>query len=76
MTNEPPEQQSSQQQEQQPQDCHKELKLGIAGFYDRSSKLWEDVWGEHMHHVSVAAFVAVVSVLLWFCFVAIAVGAA
>jgi len=27
-----------------------ELKLGIAGFYDRSSKLWEDVWGEHMHH--------------------------
>lgn len=23
-----------------------ELKLGIAGFYDRSSKLWEDVWGE------------------------------
>jgi hypothetical protein len=31
---------------------HEELKLGIAGFYDRSSKLWEDVWGEHMHHVS------------------------
>ncbi|KAL7580599.1 hypothetical protein ACA910_003718 [Epithemia clementina (nom. ined.)] len=27
-----------------------ELKLGIAGFYDRSSKLWETVWGEHMHH--------------------------
>ena len=24
--------------------------MGIAGFYDRSSKLWEDVWGEHMHH--------------------------
>lgn len=23
-----------------------DLKLGIAGFYDRSSKLWEDVWGE------------------------------
>ena len=22
-----------------------ELKIGIAGFYDRSSKLWEDVWG-------------------------------
>jgi hypothetical protein len=22
-----------------------ELKLGIAGFYDRSSKLWENVWG-------------------------------
>jgi len=28
----------------------KDLKIGIAGFYDRSSKLWEDVWGEHMHH--------------------------
>ena len=27
-----------------------ELKNGIAFFYDRSSKLWEDVWGEHMHH--------------------------
>lgn len=27
-----------------------ELTVGIAGFYDRSSKLWEDVWGEHMHH--------------------------
>jgi hypothetical protein len=24
----------------------KDLKIGIAGFYDRSSKLWEDVWGE------------------------------
>jgi hypothetical protein len=23
-----------------------DLKLGIAGFYDRSSKLWEHVWGE------------------------------
>ena len=32
-----------------------DLKIGIAGFYDRSSKLWEDVWGEHMHHgVSIA----------------------
>ena len=28
----------------------KDLKDGIAFFYDRSSKLWEDVWGEHMHH--------------------------
>lgn len=26
-----------------------ELKIGIAGFYDRSSKLWEDVWGEVRH---------------------------
>ena len=28
----------------------KDLKDGIAFFYDRSSKVWEDVWGEHMHH--------------------------
>jgi len=28
----------------------KDLRIGIAGFYDRSSKLWENVWGEHMHH--------------------------
>jgi len=27
-----------------------DLKIGIAGFYDRSSQLWENVWGEHMHH--------------------------
>jgi tocopherol O-methyltransferase len=27
-----------------------DLKIGIAGFYDRSSKLWEEQWGEHMHH--------------------------
>jgi len=27
-----------------------DLKIGIAGFYDRSSELWEEVWGEHMHH--------------------------
>ena len=26
------------------------LRLCAAGFYDRSSKLWEEVWGEHMHH--------------------------
>lgn len=29
----------------------KDLKQGIAAFYDESSALWEDVWGsEHMHH--------------------------
>lgn len=27
-----------------------DLKIGIAGFYDRSSKLWEDVWGEVRSH--------------------------
>eukprot|EP00960_Hanusia_phi_P026304 746187-Hanusia_phi.AAC.1 len=26
-----------------------ELKSGIANFYDQSSPLWEEVWGEHMH---------------------------
>ena len=27
-----------------------QLKSGIAGFYDASSGVWEQVWGEHMHH--------------------------
>ncbi|EFJ47452.1 hypothetical protein VOLCADRAFT_105162 [Volvox carteri f. nagariensis] len=27
-----------------------DLKSGIATFYDESSELWENVWGEHMHH--------------------------
>lgn len=27
-----------------------DLKQGIATFYDESSALWEEVWGEHMHH--------------------------
>ena len=26
------------------------LKEGIAEFYDESSGVWEDMWGEHMHH--------------------------
>lgn len=25
------------------------LKERIATFYDQSSPLWEDIWGEHMH---------------------------
>lgn len=29
---------------------HSSLKEGIATFYDASSGLWEDMWGEHMHH--------------------------
>eukprot|EP00903_Cladosiphon_okamuranus_P010271 g9725.t1 len=28
----------------------KDLKNGIANFYDKSSGVWEDIWGEHMHH--------------------------
>ena len=27
----------------------KELKDKIATFYDQSSPLWEEIWGEHMH---------------------------
>ncbi len=27
-----------------------ELKDGIAQFYDESSQIWEEIWGEHMHH--------------------------
>jgi len=26
------------------------LRDGIAKFYDESSQIWLDVWGEHMHH--------------------------
>lgn len=26
------------------------LNKRIANFYDASSGLWEDIWGEHMHH--------------------------
>ncbi|XP_019184230.1 PREDICTED: tocopherol O-methyltransferase, chloroplastic [Ipomoea nil] len=26
------------------------LKKGIAEFYDESSGVWEDMWGDHMHH--------------------------
>jgi tocopherol O-methyltransferase len=28
----------------------KDLNLRIRDFYDSSSNLWEQVWGEHMHH--------------------------
>ena len=27
-----------------------DLKKGIAKFYDESSSIWIDVWGEDMHH--------------------------
>ena len=26
------------------------MNQGIANFYDESSGLWEQMWGEHMHH--------------------------
>lgn len=26
------------------------LAEGIAGFYDASTGLWEDMWGDHLHH--------------------------
>lgn len=26
------------------------LQKGIAEFYDESSSLWENIWGDHMHH--------------------------
>ncbi|KAJ1458799.1 tocopherol o-methyltransferase [Pelagophyceae sp. CCMP2097] len=31
-------------------DPDQKLKAGIAGFYDGLSPLWEEVWGEHLHH--------------------------
>ena len=27
-----------------------ELNEGIASFYDQSTGLWEDMWGDHLHH--------------------------
>lgn len=27
-----------------------DLRTGIAEFYDESSGVWEEMWGEHMHH--------------------------
>lgn len=27
-----------------------DLKKGIAEFYDEASRVWENVWGDHMHH--------------------------
>ena len=27
-----------------------ELNTGIASFYDQSTGLWEDMWGDHLHH--------------------------
>ena len=32
------------------QRTREELSDGIAKFYDESSGIWLDVWGEHMHH--------------------------
>ncbi|KAI3515850.1 hypothetical protein L1887_14755 [Cichorium endivia] len=29
---------------------HQQLKKGIAEFYDESSGMWGNIWGEHMHH--------------------------
>lgn len=26
------------------------LRKGIAEFYNETSGLWEDIWGDHMHH--------------------------
>ncbi|KAG2398165.1 hypothetical protein LR48_Vigan08g202100 [Vigna angularis] len=28
----------------------KQLQKGIAEFYDESSSIWENIWGDHMHH--------------------------
>lgn len=32
------------------EDEKKKLQLGIAEFYDESSGIWENIWGDHMHH--------------------------
>lgn len=38
---------SSAAHQWQPQ---QQLQKGIAEFYDESSTLWENIWGDHMHH--------------------------
>lgn len=38
------------QQISSPYNVDSELKKGIAKFYDQSSGIWLDVWGEDMHH--------------------------
>lgn len=40
---------TEQSLESSPAGTDPELKQRIATFYDQSSPLWEDVWGEHMH---------------------------
>lgn len=30
--------------------AREELNTGIATFYDQSTGLWEDMWGDHLHH--------------------------
>lgn len=40
-----------------------ELNKGIAELYDESSGLWEDLWGDHMHHGFYEPNAADVSVL-------------
>ncbi|KAL2329813.1 hypothetical protein Fmac_017394 [Flemingia macrophylla] len=32
------------------QEEKKKLQKGIAELYDESSGMWEDIWGDHMHH--------------------------
>lgn len=32
------------------QRSREELNTGIASFYDQSTGLWEDMWGDHLHH--------------------------
>jgi hypothetical protein len=44
-----------------------DLKIGIAGFYDRSSKLWEDVWGEVSHFVTCLSLCCTVAPYLRYC---------
>ncbi|KAK9120382.1 hypothetical protein Syun_017999 [Stephania yunnanensis] len=30
--------------------AEEELKKGVAEFYDESTRVWEDIWGDHLHH--------------------------
>lgn len=46
----PPTQELEQQQLQEEDEARRRLKTGIAEFYDESSGVWEQIWGDHMHH--------------------------
>lgn len=41
---------ADEEEEEEEEERAMMLRKGIAEFYDESSGLWENIWGEHMHH--------------------------
>jgi hypothetical protein len=46
----PPTPPSGAAEDSTPSVARAKLNAGIAGFYDASTGLWEDIWGDHLHH--------------------------